>query len=235
MDILYWSRFCMRVIGRCDKDACFRPHFNLIAIQQKISVRELNGNFFISSVPPCSRSDGTELLCMENLHFVLNKACICDANVKLSSATSFLFMKIWDSHHMNIKLWKRCESSFLFWMQKSNFPFQFYIISFTSSVVKWAAHDKTNKISFAPSEAQADQSSLSAWRNTGSWATNWAHCEDRSDWADAQISLSLCWVYRSFRGDLNFYKSLARLNCALPIKLKCISREKKKKKRTKNC
>ena len=46
-------------------------------------------------------------------------------------------------------------------------------------------HDKTNKMACAPSEdrsvrasAQSDQSSLSAWRNLGSLATYWAHCED---------------------------------------------------------
>ena len=30
------------------------------------------------------------------------------------------------------------------------------------------------------------ESSLSAWRSTGSLATHWAHSEDWSDWADAQ-------------------------------------------------
>ena len=32
----------------------------------------------------------------------------------------------------------------------------------------WATNDKTNKITYAPSE---DESSLSAWRNIGSSAT----------------------------------------------------------------
>ena len=57
-------------------------------------------------------------------------------------------------------------------------------------------HDKTNKITCAPSEdsdqgAQADQSSLSAWRNIGPLTTYWAHSEDWSDWADFQAD----WVF----------------------------------------
>ena len=46
--------------------------------------------------------------------------------------------------------------------------------------------------------AQADQSSLSAWRNLASLATHWVHSEDWSDWVDAQVNLSLCWVHKSF-------------------------------------
>ena len=42
------------------------------------------------------------------------------------------------------------------------------------------------------------ESSVFAWRNTGSSATHWAHCKDWSDWADAQADLSLCWAHRSF-------------------------------------
>ena len=45
-------------------------------------------------------------------------------------------------------------------------------------------HNKTNKMTFVPSEdsawasAQSAQSSLSTWRNIGSSATHWAHCKD---------------------------------------------------------
>ena len=44
---------------------------------------------------------------------------------------------------------------------------------------------------------QSDHSSLSAWRNIGPLTTYWAYSEDsvRSDWADAQADLSLCWVH----------------------------------------
>ena len=42
------------------------------------------------------------------------------------------------------------------------------------------------------------ESLLSAWRNIGSSATHWAHCEDWSDCADAQADLSLRWVLWSF-------------------------------------
>ena len=46
--------------------------------------------------------------------------------------------------------------------------------------------------------AQSDQSPLSAWRNLGSLAAQWAHNEDWSDWANAQADPSLCWVHRSY-------------------------------------
>ena len=36
------------------------------------------------------------------------------------------------------------------------------------------------------------ESSLSAWRNIGSSVIHWAHCEDRSDWADAHAILLVC-------------------------------------------
>ena len=39
------------------------------------------------------------------------------------------------------------------------------------------------------------ESSLSAWRNIKSLATQWAHSEDWSDWADAQADPSLRWVH----------------------------------------
>ena len=59
-------------------------------------------------------------------------------------------------------------------------------------------HDKTNKMTHAPSEdsdqlehrsAQSDQSSLSAWRNHGSLASHWAHNEDSDQTGQMQVSL----------------------------------------------
>ena len=71
---------------------------------------------------------------------------------------------------------------------------QMYFI-YTKGQIIEPPHEKTNKISFAPSEdspawafAQSDQSSLSARRNIGSSATHWAHYED---WSYAQADLSL--------------------------------------------
>ena len=90
--------------------------------------------------------------------------------------------------------------------------------------VKWnnqhakPSHDKTNKMAVAGSEDSDQpgrppslirvftlgiypvwsQSSLSPWRYIGSSATHWAHCEDWSDWADAQADLSHRWAHRSF-------------------------------------
>ena len=69
-------------------------------------------------------------------------------------------------------------------------------------------HDKTNKMSVRPAKTQISlgirvvwsESSLSAWRKPGSWATHWAHNEDWSDWADAQADLSLRWAHTHFVG-----------------------------------
>ena len=60
-------------------------------------------------------------------------------------------------------------------------------------------HDKTNKMTCAPSEdrsvwasARSDQTSLSAWRKFGSFATHWAHSEDsdKTGWMPRLI-----WVF----------------------------------------
>ena len=42
------------------------------------------------------------------------------------------------------------------------------------------------------------ESSLSAWRNLGCWATQWVHNEDsdQTGW-DTQADLSLCWTHMS--------------------------------------
>ena len=73
------------------------------------------------------------------------------------------------------------------------------MVSFIGEMVqgetKWAAswQNQQNEC------AQSDQSSLCAWRNLESLATHWVHSEDWSDWADAQVDLSLlgtqslCW------------------------------------------
>ena len=67
-------------------------------------------------------------------------------------------------------------------------------------------HDKTNKITCAPSKDSnqpghppvRSESMLPAWRNLWSLAIHWAHSKDWSDWADAQADMSLCWVHWSF-------------------------------------
>ena len=60
-------------------------------------------------------------------------------------------------------------------------------------------HDKTNKMTCAPSkDSDQSESSLSAWRSIGSQATHKAHSEDWSDWADAWADQGLLWVHRSF-------------------------------------
>ena len=61
-------------------------------------------------------------------------------------------------------------------------------------------HDKTNKVSVRPAKTQislgicsvCSESSLSAWRNLGPLATNWAHSED-SDQTGRM--LRLIWVF----------------------------------------
>ena len=68
------------------------------------------------------------------------------------------------------------------------------------------AHDKTNKMTCAPVKTQISlgirpvwsESLLSTWRNIGSLTTYWVQSEHWSDWADAQVDLSLCWVHMSF-------------------------------------
>ena len=67
-------------------------------------------------------------------------------------------------------------------------------------------HDKTNKVSVCPAKTQVSlgicpvwsESSLSAWRNLGSLATQWVDSEDWSDWTDAQADLSLRWAHTHF-------------------------------------
>ena len=89
--------------------------------------------------------------------------------------------------------------------------FFFYTLSWT--VTFEPPYDKTNKMACVPSE-DSDQpghplslwsdSSLSPWRKLGSWAIQWAHSEDWSDWAanwaDTQADRSLCWAHSHFVG-----------------------------------
>ena len=64
-------------------------------------------------------------------------------------------------------------------------------------------HDKINIMSVCPAKTQISlgihpdwsEFSLSTWRKLGSLATQWAHSEDWSDWADAQADLSLRWAH----------------------------------------
>ena len=63
-------------------------------------------------------------------------------------------------------------------------------------------HDKTYKMTCAPSEdrsarasAKSDQFSLSAWRNLGPLATHWLHSEDWSDCMDGSLIPSLRWAH----------------------------------------
>ena len=87
-------------------------------------------------------------------------------------------------------------------------------------------NDKTNKMACAPSE-DSDQpghppvwskTSLSAWRKLGSLATQWAHSEDWSDWADAQADLSLHWAHTHFVGFV-----MRPLNCGTPWRVNIVS------------
>ena len=54
---------------------------------------------------------------------------------------------------------------------------------------KWLYAQRRLRSAWA--SAQSDQSSLSAWRNIGPFAVIGAHCELWSDWASAQVDLSL--------------------------------------------
>ena len=67
-------------------------------------------------------------------------------------------------------------------------------------------HDKTNNVAVHPQISLGicpvwSESSLSAWRNLGFLATQWAHSKDSwSDWAEAQADLSLRWAHTYFVG-----------------------------------
>ena len=67
------------------------------------------------------------------------------------------------------------------WRTSVTFRFSFHATSYDPS------HDKTNKmmctqwrLRSAWASAQSDQSSLSAWLNTGSWSNHWAYSKDSS-------------------------------------------------------
>ena len=60
----------------------------------------------------------------------------------------------------------------------------------------------------ALASAQSDQSSQSAWRNLGSLATYWVHCEDS---VDAQADLSLRWLVMSCTGSIHTWTSVSPL------------------------
>ena len=89
-------------------------------------------------------------------------------------------------------------------------------------------HDKTNKMTSAPSE-DSDQPghppsliSIFTVHSMGSWGSNLSSCGQRrlwSDWADAQADLSLRWVHNHFVGFV-----MRRLTCwpALVVFLKLL-------------
>ena len=64
---------------------------------------------------------------------------------------------------------------------------------------KWHVRPAKTRISLGIGPVWSE-SSLSAWRKLGSLATNQAHSELWSDWADAQADLSLRWVHSHFVG-----------------------------------
>ena len=64
---------------------------------------------------------------------------------------------------------------------------------------KWPVQPTKTKISLGVRPVWVwSESLLSAWRNLGSLATNWAHSEEWSDWVGAQADQSLHWAHRSF-------------------------------------
>ena len=80
--------------------------------------------------------------------------------------------------------------------------------SFIIDSTVWAVTWQTNKMTVRPAKTQISlgirpvwsESSLSAWRKPGSFATHSAHSKGWSDWADAQADLSLCWAHSHFVG-----------------------------------
>ena len=80
---------------------------------------------------------------------------------------------------------------------------------------KWYEHNKTYKMTCAPSKCssvQSDQwsgSLLSAWRSILSVATG---REASKDWADVQADLSFCWVHAIINGNQLIDKSIMSYN-----------------------
>ena len=120
------------------------------------------------------------------------------------SATSKLWIKLW------LYIWW-CDVSLLLFIgcflvqPVSNSDLQISEVMFLnpkfttfSGKINEPRHDKTNKVRVRPAKTQISlgirpvwsESSLSAWRKLGSLATQWAHSEDWSDWADAQADLT---------------------------------------------
>ena len=67
---------------------------------------------------------------------------------------------------------------------------------------KWHVRPAKTQISLGICPVWSE-TSLSAWRSTGAFATHiidLAHSEDWSDWADAQADLSLRWAHSHFAG-----------------------------------
>ena len=112
---------------------------------QKIPIRKFNSNFFVICYALFMiRCNGTFVHVKLTLYARVHAAacsyanwtlCCGDANVKLSSAFSFLFMKIFHVfscpvYSMNIKLWKSCENCLCF--ECKNQTFFFKVTSSTS-------------------------------------------------------------------------------------------------------
>ena len=90
--------------------------------------------------------------------------------------SDFLFQYAQDIFRLDWQCWKRAAS----WQNQQN------------------GMCTQQRLRSAWASAQSDQSSLPAWRKLRSLATHWAHCEDWSDWADAQAGLSLRWAHMPF-------------------------------------
>ena len=94
------------------------------------------------------------------------------------------------------------------WLRKQNAVYEDYIVSGLCKPVvyeprKWVCAQRRLRSAWA--SAQSDQSSLWAWRNVGSLATDWAHSEDSDQtgcpgWSESSLGVhSFCW-FLSCRG-----------------------------------
>ena len=129
-----------------------------------------------------------------NAYFTTSKSMICFHVSVCKLLYYILFEIIWKSLQFSAKteIWKNgswCILHDLIMVVSSNEP----------------EHDKTNsRVCLAKPQISLgirpvwSESSLSAWRNLGSFTTHWAHSKDWSDWVDAQTDPSLCWAHRSF-------------------------------------
>ena len=105
-------------------------------------------------------------------------------------------LDIYNNYKQNA-MYYRIFASCLYVSRKVFSLFTNYFSRLLTKPTKWLVCPVKTQISLAIRPVWSG-SLLSSWRNIASSATHWAHCQDWSDWVDAQADLSLCWAHMSF-------------------------------------